>query len=263
MTRHTVEIAGRRISWLQSGTGRPVVLVHGFPLHGEMWRPQHDAVPHGFTLITPDLRGLGSSSGPPARSLDEHADDLLALLRHLGLERAIIGGLSMGGYVTFAIYRKAPQRFAAMVLADTRAEADSEDARAARIELQGAARQRGVEAVLDAMMPKLIGPSARHAGTVEPRVRAIAAANGAEGIIDALEALRTRLDSTSTLASIRCPVLVIVGAEDALTPPAVAEGMVRAIPGARLSVVPGAGHMSNLEQPEAFDAALWDFARTL
>lgn len=263
MTRHTAEIAGRRISWLQSGAGKPVVLVHGFPLHAEMWQPQHGAVPHGFTLITPDLRGLGSSSGPPARSLDEHADDLLALLRHLGLERAIIGGLSMGGYVTFALHRKAPQRFAGLVLADTRAEADSEEARAARIEMQDTARRRGVGAVVDAMMPKLIGQTTRQAGTLEPRLRAIASGNQAEGVVDALEALRTRPDSTSTLAAIQCPALVIVGAEDTLTPPAVAEGMARAISGARLSVLPAAGHVSNLEQPDAFNTALWDFARTL
>src|SRR5215467_830442 len=104
MDRWQVEIAGRRLAWLQAGQGTPVVLLHAFPLTADMWEPQLEAVPHGWRLIAPDLRGLGSSSGPPAVSVDDHAEDVLALLRHLDIERAVIGGLSIGGYITFALY---------------------------------------------------------------------------------------------------------------------------------------------------------------
>ena len=143
MIRLAVDVAGRRVSWLQSGEGSPLVLLHAFPLSAEMWAPQHATVPAGWKLITPDLRGLGGSSGPPATSVDDHADDVLALMRHLGLERAVIGGLSMGGYVAFALYRRAAPRVRALVLADTRAEADTEEARANRVTMQQTARRAG------------------------------------------------------------------------------------------------------------------------
>ncbi len=157
-TRHTVEMGGQTISWLQSGRGRTVILLHGFPLHAAMWEPLHATTPHGWTLITPDLRNFGESRGTPALSIDDHANDVLALLRHLGCEDAVIGGLSMGGYVTLAVHRLAPQRCRALILADTRAEPDTDEAKANRVRLQATGRERGPDAVLQAMLPKLVGP---------------------------------------------------------------------------------------------------------
>lgn len=260
-TRHTVEVGGQTISWVQSGRGRTVVLLHGFPLHAGMWDALHETTPHGWTLITPDLRNMGQSRGTPALSVDDHASDVLALLRHLGCEDAVIGGLSMGGYITLAVHRMAPQRCRSLILADTKAEPDTDEQRANRVRLQATARERGPEAVLEAMLPKLVGPAAQQAGVVPGRLRELARANTPEGIVDALEALKTRPDATAGLASITCPTLIVVGADDALMPPPVSEAMRDKIPGASLVVIPEAGHMSNMEQPVAFALALWSFLR--
>ncbi len=267
MTRQHAEIAGRRISWLQAGAaqGQPVVLLHAFPLNADMWLPQLEAVPHGIRLIAPDLRNLGESSGSPARSVDDHAEDVLALLRHLNIERAVIGGLSMGGYITFALYRRAAQRFRAMVLADTRADADTDEARAARVVMQHNVREKGDAAAADAMIPKLLTPqSAASSSPIGARVREIILRNNADGIIDAIEALKTRPDSTSTLSLITCPTLLIVGQDDTVTPVAVADAMRERIGSAvpvTQAVIPAAGHLASVEQPQAFNAALWEFVQ--
>ncbi|HEY8549617.1 MAG TPA: alpha/beta fold hydrolase [Vicinamibacterales bacterium] len=263
MTRHTVEINGRRLSWLQSGQGQAVILLHAFPLHAEMFAPQHEATPHGWTLITPDLRGFGSASGPPALSVDDHVDDLLALMRHLSIERAVIGGVSMGGYITLAFARRALSRCRALVLADTRAEPDTDEGRAARATMQMTARERGPGAIADAMLPRLLGPAARADSGLVQRVRSLALANRAEGIVDGLEALKTRPDSRPSLAAIDVPALVVVGTDDAVTPLDAAETLRQGIPGAVLRTIPGAGHLANLEAPQAFNQALWDFVQQL
>ncbi len=260
-TRHTVEMGGQTISWLQSGRGRTLILLHGFPLHAAMWEALHATTPHGWTLITPDLRNFGGSRGTPALSVDDHAADVLALLRHLGCEDAVIGGLSMGGYITLAVHRVAPQRCRGLILADTRAEPDTDEARANRVRLQATARERGADAVLEAMLPKLLGPTAQAAGTVAEQVKTIARDNRAEAVVDALEALKTRPDARPGLSAIACPTLVLVGADDALTPPSAAETLRDGIASAQLVVIPDAGHMSNLEQPVPFALALWSFLR--
>jgi 3-oxoadipate enol-lactonase len=260
-TRHTVEVGGQDLSWLQSGRGRTVVLLHGFPLHAAMWDGLHATTPHGWSLVTPDLRNFGQSRGTPALSVDDHATDVLALMRHLGCEDAVVGGLSMGGYITLAVHRMAPPRCRALVLADTRAEPDTEEGRANRVRLQATARDQGPGAVLEAMLPTLVGPAATAAGVVPARMREIARDNTAEGIVDGLETLKTRPDARSGLAAITCPTLILVGADDALTPPADAEAMRSRIPGASVVILPGAGHMSNLEQPAAFAQALWSFLK--
>jgi pimeloyl-ACP methyl ester carboxylesterase len=260
-TRHTVEVGGQTLSWVQSGRGRTVILIHGFPLHAGMWDALHATTPHGWQLITPDLRNLGESRGTPALSVDDHAADVLALLRHLGCEDAFIGGLSMGGYVTLAIHRLAPQRCRGLVLADTRAEPDTDEQKASRVALQATARERGVEAVLETMLPKLVGPPSLRAGTVPAALREIVRANRPDGVVDALEALKTRPDARPGLAAITCPTLIVVGADDALTPPSAAESLRDGIAGSSLVVVPDAGHMSNMEQPVAFALALWSFLR--
>jgi 3-oxoadipate enol-lactonase len=260
-TRHTVEVGGQTLSWLQSGRGRTVILLHGFPLHAGMWDALHGTTPHGWTLVTPDLRNFGESRGVPALSVDDHATDVLALMRHLACEDAVVGGLSMGGYIALAVHRMAPQRCRALILADTRAEPDTDEAKANRVRLQATARERGPGAVLQAMLPKLVGPAAHAAGVVPAQLADIARVNTAEGVVDGLEALKTRPDARPGLATVACPTLVMVGADDALTPPSSAETLRDGIAGAQLVVLPDAGHMSNLEQPVPFALALWSFLR--
>jgi pimeloyl-ACP methyl ester carboxylesterase len=260
MTRHHAEIAGRRMSWLQAGQGRPVVLLHAFPVGAEMWKPQLDAVPHGWMMIAPDLPGFGESrGGGPATHVDDHADAVLGLMRHLNIEQAAIGGLSMGGYITFALHRKAPQRFRSMILADTRAEADTTEAKAGREKMQAEVREKGAQAAADVMLPKLLGASGSGVNAQSVAVREIILKNDAQGIVDAIEALKTRPDSMPTLKQIACPTLVIVGDQDEVTPVPLSETMAREIPQATLTVIPGAAHLANLQQPDAFNRALWAF----
>ncbi len=243
------------------GKGRPVVLLHGFPLSRQMWRPQQDALSGHCRLITPDLPGFGDSPHP-VTSIEAMADAVADLLVHLNLtEPVVLGGLSMGGYVCFAFVRKYADRLAGLILADTRAEADDETARANRDKMIGFASTNPPSAVIEQMLPKLLAPSA--APDVVEDVRRMGAAQRPATILAALQALRNRPDSTSTLEEVRVPTLVIVGKEDALTPPPLSERMAANIAMATLTVIDGAGHMPNLEQPQAFNQAVLDFVHGL
>ncbi|HEX6976290.1 MAG TPA: alpha/beta fold hydrolase [Vicinamibacterales bacterium] len=260
-----VTLGGQPTRYFESGAGWPVVLLHAFPLNAEMWRPQLERVPPGWRYIAPDLRGFGPGARPDDESLTmaELAADVTALLDHLGIEQATIGGLSMGGYVTLALFRAAPERFTGIVLADTRPQADTEEGRAGRRRMRELVRARGVGAVVDEMLPKLLGETTRRErAEVEAEVRRIAAANSPSAIAAALAAMMERPDSSALLPTMSCPALVIVGDEDVLTPPADAEAMDRQLPRSRLVTLPQAGHLSNLETPDAFASALADFTRS-
>lgn len=235
------------------GTGLPVVFLHAFPLHRGMWSAQLGALAARARCIAPDLRGFGATPPGGAHSIDAHADDVVMLLDALGIERAVVVGLSMGGYVALAMWRRHPSRVVAMLLADTKAGPDDAKGRARREELIALARAEGSGAVIDAMMPGMLGKStrARHPD-LEGSVRAMAASAPTEGVIAALAALRDRPDSTPALATITVPVTVVVGDEDVLTPPDVARVMAEGIPGAMLEVIGGAGHLTCLERPAAF-----------
>jgi pimeloyl-ACP methyl ester carboxylesterase len=156
-TRNTLALGDRRVSYLEAGAGASLVLLHAFPLAAEMWGPQLQSPPPGWRVVAPDLRGFGeSAAGTPARTLDDYADDVEALLSRLGLERAVIGGLSMGGYVTFALFRRRPDLFQGVVLADTRPQADTDEGRANRRKMQDLVRREGSRAVADQMLPTLL-----------------------------------------------------------------------------------------------------------
>ena len=246
--------------YLEAGRGWPVVLLHAFPLNADMWRPQLERAPAGWRLIAPDLRGFGPASSTAATSMDDFADDVVALLDALEIEKATIGGLSMGGYATFALLRRAPERFSAVLLADTRSTADNEQGRAARAKMIDTLRDQGVGTVVDEMMPKLLGESTRRQRPeVADRVREIALMNDAGGVAGGVAAMRARPDSTAQLVNISVPVLLIVGEEDTLTPPADSEAMRSHINRGHLVDIPRAGHLSNLEAPDEFSAALADF----
>lgn len=252
-----------RMAWLEAGAGRPVVLLHAFPLSADMWRPQLDAVPDGWRFIAPDFRGFGRCLPPPGgggATMDDYAADVFALMDGLELHDAVIGGLSMGGYVTFAMHRLEPARFTGMVLADTRPQADSPQAREGRVQLRAHLAREGPRGVAGQMLPKLLSENGRRDGSPAlHQTRAMIERAAPEAIDAAIGALMGRPDSTLGLSGISCSTLIIVGEHDAITPPADAEAMRRAIARSTLCVVPGAGHLASLEQPAAFSRGLADF----
>lgn len=234
-----------------------VVLLHAFPLNATLWRPQIERAPTGWRFVAPDLPGFGASVRPAARSMEAMAREVLNVLDEQGIGRAVIGGMSMGGYVTLALYRLAPERFAGMVLADTRATADNDQQQDARRRMIETVRDRGPVAVADEMMPKLLGETShRERPAVVSTVRAMIEGNSRDAIGGAVEAMLNRPDSRPLLPTIAVPTLVVCGAEDQLTPPADSEALRDGIAGSRLVVIPRAGHLSSLEAPEEFSLAL-------
>jgi 3-oxoadipate enol-lactonase len=238
-----------------------LLLIHGFPLTARMWEPQLELAEHGWRVIAPQLRGF---DGPPAddvaTSVDDYAGDVVDLLDALHIEQAVIGGLSMGGYITFAVFRHAARYFRGMILADTRAQADTPEGVEGRKRMLQLVREKGAAAAAEEMLPRLIGASTREARPeVERTIRGLILSNSTETIAGAILALMTRPDATPLLPTIHCPTLVVVGDEDVLTPPAASEEIARGIAGAELTIIPGAGHMSNMEQPAAFNQALARF----
>jgi pimeloyl-ACP methyl ester carboxylesterase len=239
-----------------------IVLLHGFPLGARMWEAQHALAEHGWRVVMPQLRGFDCATpdGADAASMEDYASDVADLLETLSIEKAVIGGISMGGYVTLALYRNAPALFRGIVLADTRAEADSPEGRANRTRMIDLAASGGAAAIASDMMAKLLGETTRRTSpAVEERVRAMIETNQPPAIQAALRAMMTRQDSTSLLSAIDVPALIIVGEEDTLTPPALSVAMAGSIARAELVRLPAAGHLSNLEQPQAFNAALLGF----
>lgn len=247
-----------------SGTGRPrgtLVLIHGFPLNARMWQPQMTFSEQGWRVIAPQLRGMdGGASDPPAITMDDHAADVIDLMDALHIEDAVVGGLSMGGYVTFAVFRHAASYFRGIILADTRSQADTPEGVEGRRRMLKTVKEQGAAEVADEMIPKLLGEDTRqNQPNLADHVRSLILSNSPEAIGHSLTALMTRPDSTSLLSSIRCPALVVVGNEDTLTPPPLSHEIHGAIAGSELVVIPRAGHLSNLEQPAAFNAAVGRF----
>jgi 3-oxoadipate enol-lactonase len=237
-----------------------LLLLHAFPLNARMWEPQLVLAEQGWRVIAPQLRGFDGATDPAASSVDDYAGDVIDLLDGLHVHEAVIGGLSMGGYVTFAMFRHAPRYFRGMILADTRPQADTPEGADGRTRMLALVREKGPEAVSQQMIPRLLGESTRRERPdVVERTRALILANSVDAIAGAITALKTRPDSTALLESIRCPTLIVVGDEDALTPPELSEDMQHAIPGSEFALIPKAGHLSNLERPEEFNAALARF----
>jgi 3-oxoadipate enol-lactonase len=246
------------------GVGLPLVFIHGFPHNRTLWSPQLGALVDHCRCIAPDLRGFGESTVSGPYSMDQYADDVAGLLRRLDVPRATIVGLSMGGYVAFALWRRHRALVRGLVLADTRATADTEEAKEKRRDLIELARERGSGAVADAQIAGMLGKTTRekHPDVVES-VRQLLEDAPLEGIIGGLEAMMARPDSTEMLGSIDVPTAIIVGEEDALTPPKDARAMQAEIERSRLEVISGAGHLSNIEKPAAFNHVLSEFVSAL
>jgi pimeloyl-ACP methyl ester carboxylesterase len=239
-----------------------VLFLHAFPLHSGMWARQLATLERGHRALAVDYRGMGKSGVPPETlTMEVVAEDVLALLAHLRVERTAVVGLSMGGYVAFELYRRAPGLFRGLVLCDTKAAADGDEARAGREKFAQRVAERGLGWVVDETAPKLL--RAEPDPAVVRELRHLLAGCAPAGVAACQRGMARRPDSTATLSTIACPTLVVVGEEDQATPPAEAERMAAAVKGARLVRIPRAGHLSNLEAPAAFDAALTEFVDAL
>ena len=252
-----------QMAYTDAGIGRPVVLIHGYPFNRTLWNEQVAALSNSYRVIAPDLRGFGESdaSAGPA-TMNQMAQDVALLLDHLGIARATIAGLSMGGYVALAFYKQLPSCVRALVLADTRAQADSEEAKQTRAQQAEKALAEGMAGIADAMLPKLLTPEiVSKRPEVVKRVRDMMLKTKPEGAAAALRGMAERDDQTDLLPKISVPVLILVGAEDAITPVADSEKMQQAIAGSRLVVLENAGHVSNIERTEQFNQALLEFLK--
>ena len=256
-----LRVAGAELACEVSGTGPALLLLHAFPLGLAMWDAQVAALADSHQVVRFDCRGFGGSPpGDGLLTMERIADDAAGVLDGLGLASAIVAGVSMGGYAAFAMVRRHPQRIRALVLADTRAAADSPEARANRAAQAEKVRREGASAVADAVLPKLVGATShRERPELVARVRRMIEANPPRGITDALAGLAARADSTPTLREIGVPTLVVVGDEDVITPRPEAEALQRGIALSELVVIPRAGHLSSLENPEEFNRHLRAF----
>jgi pimeloyl-ACP methyl ester carboxylesterase len=232
------------------GEGPAVLFIHGFPLDRTMWRPLTSALT-GWRRIAPDLRGMGQSEGTDGDvQLATYADDFAALLDALHVDRAVVCGHSMGGYVAFELFRRHAARVSGLILLSTRATPDDAEGRAQRDAMIARVRRDGCGFLGDEMVPRLVAPeSLKTMPEVMQQVRHMAAANPPGGIVGALAAMRDRVDSTPLLPTITVPTLVLAGRNDQLFPASAARAMADAIPDAHYAVIPGAGHLAPLEQP--------------
>jgi pimeloyl-ACP methyl ester carboxylesterase len=258
-------LGGTEIDYDVQGKGPAVVFLHAFPLGRFMWDGEAEVLAGRHRVVRFDARGFGGTPpGGGPLTMDRIADDAAALMGHLGIERAVVAGCSMGGYASLAFVRRHPEKLAGLVLQDTRAGADTAEARANRAALASRVLEEGAAAAADAFLPKLVGETThRENSDLVARLRERILVTSPLGIAEALHGLGTRADSRETLGHVQVPALVVVGEEDVLTPPEESEAMAAAIDGSRLEVIPRAGHLSNLENPSAYQEVLTRFLDAL
>jgi 3-oxoadipate enol-lactonase len=267
MRREAATIGHKTISYLITDDSTPgvrqrprstVVFLHAFPLQAAMWESTLESLPDAWRGVAPDLRW------EPGVTMSDLAGDAIDLLDHLGLTQAAVFGCSMGGYILFEMLKSAPRYISAAGLVSTRPGADNEEGRKNRQKMIEQADRDGVDAIADQMVPKLLSPTTqRDRPDLVKHVRNLVVSNTRDRIKAAVTAMKERHDSTPLLAKIDVPALVVHGSEDTLIPPAEAEGMHRAIRHSQLELMPGSGHLPNLEQPRAFDATLTQFLNKL
>lgn len=258
-------MAGTELHYDVRGAGPALVLLHGFPLDLGMWDSQVAALAGRWQVVRFDARGLGASAPAGALlTMERIADDGVALLDHLGIGQAVVCGLSMGGYAAFAWVRRHPSRLRGLILTNTRPDADTPEARRRRSLLADEVRARGARAAAEAFLPRVLGAtSRRQRPELVARVEAMMLAAPQQGVIDALAGLAARADSTPTLREIRVPTLIITGDEDEIGPPATAQAMHAGIRASQLVVLAGTAHLSNMEDPGAWNAAVSTFLEAL
>lgn len=254
------------MAYTDAGQGQPILFIHGFPLTRKLWQPQVEGLANTMRILAPDLRGHGDSQAIPGPySMDLLADDLNAFLDELEINRpVIVCGLSMGGYVAFAFFRKYKARMAGLILTATRASPDTAEAKAGRDQSTNLIKEMGAPAIVERMLPKLLSPKAyENNPAVVTRARSIMENVSPEGLLGDLAGLRDRPDSTPTLGTIRIPTLILAGGEDQIIPLEEVRAMQAGIHGARLVVIPEAGHLPNLENPERFNWAIREFVKEI
>lgn len=261
----TYRSRGLRLSYQDVGEGEPLLLLHAFPLSGRLWGPQMEALSGRWRLLVPDLSGFGASEPTPEICrMTDMAADAVALLDHLAIRRVALGGLSMGGYAALAFAEAYPDRLRALVLAHTRAGADTQEARDRRLATARDVLEKGSGILVETAAPRLVGATTRSSrpdllGLIGGWVREAPP----EGVAAAQRGMAERPDRTPVLARIAVPALVVLGEEDELVPPDESRRMAEAIPGAETAVLARCGHLGNLERPAEFNAALGDFLAKL
>jgi 3-oxoadipate enol-lactonase len=256
-----VDVGGSDL-WLEDdGAGPPILFLHAFPLDSRMWDGQVGALRDAFRTVRFDVSGFGASDlRIEVTSMEGIAADAVRVLDARGIPSAVVVGCSMGGYAALALVRHHPARVRALVLHDTRAEADTPDAREKRVALADRVLREGLAPVVEAFLPKVLGATTRSGRpALVDRVRRWMGEAEPAAVAAALRGLALRADATGHLAEIGVPTLVVCGEEDEVTPLASSQRLADGIPGARLAVIPEAGHLSNLENPRAFDGALRAF----
>jgi pimeloyl-ACP methyl ester carboxylesterase len=249
---------GVSLHYLDQGSGTPVLLLHAFPLNAKSFRPQLEALSSKYRLIVPDQRGFGESGlGNGPTEMSTLARDGLALLDHLRIDSAVVGGVSMGGYASMALLRLDPARVKGLLLVDTRATEDDEPGKKRREETAKKVSEQGIGVLADSMVPQLL--SAGASPELRKEVESIIRTNSPKGAAAALRGMALRPDSREILARYAGPALVVVGEQDTLTPPDAAIAMMKLMANASLLVLPRAGHLSHLEAWSEFNAAFDEF----
>ena len=255
---------GFEIAYDDAGTGIPLLFIHGWPHNRSLWAAQVSGLQTQARCLAPDLRGFGGSSVEPPYSIDQYADDLATFLGMLGVERAVVCGLSMGGYVALAMLRRHRALLRGLILTSTRATADTPEAREKRARLIEFVRERGVEALANRQLKAMVGETTFNGRPdVLEALRQLMADAPRAGVIGALEAMAGRPDSTACLADIDFPTLVVSGSEDTFTPPNELHALASAIPRSRLEVIQGGGHVCCYERPAAFNHIVGEFLASL
>ena len=260
-----IRVDNIQLAYTDTGLGQAVVLLHGYPFNRSLWTEQVAALSNSYRVVTPDLRGLGESdSTSGAATMNRMAQDVAELLNRLEISRAVVGGLSMGGYVALAFYKLFPSRVRALLLADTRAQADTEEGKEKRFQQAEKALAEGMAGIADSMLPKLLTPdTVSKRPELVKRVRDMMLKTKPEGAAGALLGMAERDDQTALLSQIACPALILVGREDPITPVPDSEKMHREIEGSRLVVIDNAAHVSNLERTEQFNEEFVQFLNSL
>lgn len=250
-----------KLYYKDAGQGEIVVFLHGFPLDHQMWENQVEALQANYRVITPDLRGMGQSEpASDVTSMEQLAGDVLSLLDELKVEKAILAGFSMGGYVAFSLLRQAPNRFKALVLANTRADADAVQGQINRMKMSASILEKGADAAKEAMLPKMFTEQTAHERPeLVQKLSNWMSAMKPIGLVHACISMAFRQNSVPMLPSIQIPTLVIAGQQDQITPPELMKGMASEIPNSQFVEIEGASHLCPVEQPEAFNQALLAF----
>jgi pimeloyl-ACP methyl ester carboxylesterase len=261
MTTTRIRSGDTEIVYQEMGAGPDVVLLHPFPANHEVWMQVAEALSPRYRLLMPDLRGHGESRpGEGPATMQKHAEDVLRVCQDAGLRRAVFAGVSIGGYILFEFWRRYRERVFALILCDTRAQADTQEGRANRLAVADDVTRRGVEPFLESMIPKLLGKSTQsNRPDLVAMARRMMNTSTPAGISAAQRGMAERPDSGATLATIDVPTLILVGEEDTLTPVGDAEFLHAHIAASRMSVLPRAGHYSPLENAEACSAAIREF----